>query len=377
MRILIDVKNLALYNGGIAHWFRQILPAWLDTSNIKNEFIFLCPAGTYLRVPEFERGHLFANRWPDYLPRKLRHIIYDNFLFPIGVAKIEPQMVFSPYLDVLLPAKSKKIYSVMGILDLCHIDVPEEYPWVIRFYYVFMMKRNLKRANHIITISQTTRNKLISELGIDPEKISVILNAVEAEFQFFAPTESDVLEFRNHLNIGQNKLLLYTGGMEYRKNIPRLIKAIDCLWNEGLRVSLCISGVVGDRWLPLFPEDFILAKKVIFLGHLNLNKLRIAYDSADAVVFPTFSEGFGRSCLEAQICGTPLACSDIPILREVSGAYPEYFDPFSVSDMAGAIKTAMEGGKKTPVTDSRFDAASVVSSFATLMKKLEIEALER
>ena len=79
MRILIDVKNLALYNGGIAHWFRQILPAWLDTSNIENEFIFLCPAGAHLRVPEFERGHIFANRWPDYLPRKLRHIIYDNF----------------------------------------------------------------------------------------------------------------------------------------------------------------------------------------------------------------------------------------------------------------------------------------------------------
>ncbi|MBT8552453.1 glycosyltransferase family 4 protein [Polynucleobacter paneuropaeus] len=377
MKILVDLKNLALYDGGIAHWFRQILPGWLDTSAFTNEFIFLCPAGPGLRVPAVDRGRILFTKWPEYLPRKLRHIAYDNFLFPIGVSKIKPKMILSPYLDVLLPAKSKKTYSIIGILDLCHIEVPDEYPWFIRFYYVWMMKRNLKRANHVITISQTTRNKLISILGIKPEKISVILNAVEAEFQFFAPTESDVSEFRNHLNIGPNKLLLYTGGMEYRKNIPRLIKAIDCLWNEGLRVSLCISGIVGDKWLSLFPEDFILAKKVIFLGHLDLKKLRTAYDSADAVVFPTFSEGFGRSCLEAQICGTPLACSDIPILREVSGAYPEYFDPFSVSDMAGAIKTAIEGGKKTPVTDSRFDAASVVSSFATLMKKLEIEALER
>jgi glycosyltransferase involved in cell wall biosynthesis len=374
MKILIDVKNLALYNGGIAHWFRQILPAWLNTSNAVNEFIFLCPVGAYLRVPEFERGHIFANKWPDYLPRRLRHIIYDNFLFPIRVAKIKPQMIFSPYLDVLLPAKSKNIYSVMSILDLCHIDVPEEYPWVIRFYYVFMMKRNLKRAHHVVTISQTTRNKLINKLGIQPDKISVILNAVEHDFQFFIPTDGHTKNFHNNLAIGENKFLLYTGGMEYRKNIPRLIEAIDQLWNKGFRISLGITGTISDKWLSLFPENFLIERKIILLGHLDLKSLRIAYEVADAVVFPTLNEGFGRSCLEAQICGTPLACSDIPILREVSGNYPEYFDPLNVSDIGRAILKAVESGKKSPVIDARFCASSVINSFAVLMKKLEIEA---
>ena len=122
MKILVDLKNLALYDGGIAHWFRQILPGWLNTSDLANDFIFLCPNGAELRVPKVVRGKILFNRWPEYFPRKLRHIIYDNILFPIGVRKIKPKMIFSPYLDVLLPPKSKKIYSIMGILDLCHIE---------------------------------------------------------------------------------------------------------------------------------------------------------------------------------------------------------------------------------------------------------------
>src|SRR5205085_8406548 len=111
---------------------------------------------------------------------KLCHAVYDLVLFPRTIARIEPQLVFSFYHDVLLPPNSSGIFSAMMVYDTCLEDLPDVYPKGIRFYYLALLRMNLRRARHILTISQASRRRILECYGVPPERVSVIYNAVPA-----------------------------------------------------------------------------------------------------------------------------------------------------------------------------------------------------
>ena len=77
------------------------------------------------------------------------------------------------------------------------------------------------------------------------------------------------------------------------------------------------------------------------LGFISNSNLKIAYESVDVVVYPSRSEGFGRSCIEAMYTNTPLACSNIEVFKEVAADYPKYFNPLDHLDISEKIKLAM------------------------------------
>src|SRR5262249_5218293 len=118
-------------------------------------------------------------QWPDWLPAKLRHPFYDNVQFPRAVAKLKPAFIFSPYHDVLIPTKTP---SAITVHDTCIHDGVRDYPALFRSYYLLMLKRNLKRAAHILTVSQASRDRVMTLYGIHPQRISVIYNTIEDEF---------------------------------------------------------------------------------------------------------------------------------------------------------------------------------------------------
>jgi len=73
-------------------------------------------------------------------------------------------------------------------------------------------------------------------------------------------------------------------------------------------------------------------------------ELEALWALADCAVFPTLAEGFGLPVVEAMDRGVPVACSDIPVLREVGGDVPAYFDPRAPADLAAAVERAIDGG---------------------------------
>jgi len=90
-----------------------------------------------------------------------------------------------------------------------------------------------------------------------------------------------------------------------------------------------------------------------------------------AVVYPSLCEGFGRVCLEAMEAGAPLACSDLPVMREVAGDYPSYFDPINVESIVSGISLALARQRRDPVKDRRFQEALVKKSFVQAMNEAE------
>lgn len=374
MKILIDVKNLALYQGGISHWVRHQLQNWFSHLNEINQFILLYPSGPNLNKVGFIAPLHQSIQWPKYLPRKFRHVWYDNFLFPKFVHKLHPDFLFSPYHDVRLPSQSKGIYSVITVHDLCFIDVPQAYPWFVRTYYLCMLKVNIGRANHIITISESTKERLMQEFKLPPEKISIVPNSIEAAFLESNPSLSELQSWRIQNGSSDARIILYSSGIDHRKNIDRLLESLRLLWADGVDCILCITGKLDSRWCHLFRKEELSSRRVRFLGFLSLSELRLAYQAVDLVVYPSLCEGFGRACLEAIVCGTPLACSDLPVFHEVAGNYAIYFDPADIKAMSQAISLALKQGRKIPFQDPRYELRQTQMQFIRIMDKLLAES---
>ena len=374
MKILVDVKNLALYSGGIAHWIRPLLTSWVAFRKSQNGFVFLYPISPNLKEVNIKGGSDVTIKWPTFLPRNLRHPWYDGWQFSRALKEIAPQFLFSPYHDVRVPIKSSSLYVVISVLDLCFLDVPQSYPFFIRHYYSLMLRINVPRAHHILTISEATKHRLMEEFHIPARMISIIPNAIESQFLDSIPVPQTIAQWRAKY-IGSNaKIALYSSGIEYRKNMERLLTAFRLLWLQGNQVILCITGRLNSQWQHLFLDEEIKSGKIQFTGFLSLEELRLAYAASDCVVFPSLCEGFGRACIEAMVCGVPLACSDLPVFHEVAGDYAHYFDPLDVVEMAHVIAQALDQGSHTPRDSAPYRVEVAQSQFIEVMDELIDEA---
>lgn len=362
MIIVVDTKNLALYGGGIAQWFAPLLAAWVE-HRTDAHFLLLGPPFDQDFLPRSGNWEHVSIPWPMWLPRPLRHPYYDNVLFPRAVARQQPDLVMSPYHDVRMP---KGVLSVITVHDLCIDELVGVYPRRIRSYYLALLRSNLRRASHVLTVSQTSKHKLRERYGIPLEQISVIYNAVPENFARTVDME-DVRDFKSRHAVN-GRFLLYSGGSEYRKNILRLLNAVSVLVESDSDLNLFVTGKQDLRWSTALENVSLMTRdRVRFAGRLSESDLQLAYVAADAVVYPSLCEGFGRVCLEAMEAGTPLACSDLSVMREVAGDYACWFDPYDVGSMVAAIKKVLVQNRKRVVRDDRFQAGSVRKSFLAAM----------
>ena len=361
MKILIDTKNIAVFGSGISAFIKPILEHWIK-SRPDTHFYLTGPFFDYKAYfnleseSNYEISHV---SFPYFLPKFLRHPFYDNILFPNAVKKIKPDFIFSPYHDVRL---SKSVPSVMAIHDTCLKDLPTIYPLKVRAYYEHMLKLNLARVKEIITVSEASKIAICERYNYPAHKVNVVYNTIDQAFLTKDTSSKTNLDSFD---------ILYTGGHEYRKNIERLIDALEILQSKHQLVRLLITGGNEIAWQKSLLGRTDQVKEVVhFLGKLTISELSRAYANADVVIYPSLCEGFGRSCLEAMATGTPIACSDLPALREVSSDYAEFFNPYSSIDIAEKVAIAKSRGRKQPQIDSRFTQTAVNAKFSNHLNRI-------
>jgi glycosyltransferase involved in cell wall biosynthesis len=132
------------------------------------------------------------------------------------------------------------------------------------------------------------------------------------------------------------------GGAGPNKNLERLIGAVRLL-RKTHPVELVIA---GDRsWDHENLRSALgapMPEWIRLVGYVTDEELSSFYRNAAVCVFPSLHEGFGLPVLEAMACGTPLACSRIPVLEEVARNAVAYFDPLAVEDIAMAVRSLLE-----------------------------------
>jgi len=265
-----------------------------------------------------------------------------------------PQLIRSHDIDLLhcpmnvLPFFSKGI-NVVTLIDTQYFQNPDHFSFLRRNYLKIMMKTSLKRANGIITISETVKKEIEECLGANGREIRVIHFGVDPCFKVIKNTDR-IKEIKRRYGI-RGKYLLFAGYPHYRKNLPRLIKAfrkvVDLLHED---YTLVIAGEMetDESDIPnieLTIQQEGMKEKVLFTGYVpgicirgeEEPSMTLLMNGAELLVYPSLYEGFGLPALEGMACATPVLASDIPVHREVAGEAAIYVNPYEIEDIAQGI----------------------------------------
>lgn len=239
-------------------------------------------------------------------------------------------------------AFSRKFRTAAILYDLVPLRFPEAYlpPWrsaVARAHYA-MELHAIKRADHLISISEATRRDAVELLGIPSSRISVAPLAVDPDR--FQPRDPEMA----HAYVAARYAIcqpyfLYIGGFDARKNLPTLIRAYGKIAQDtgALLVMGGTLGRLGER-LRSTVQNLPGAESIRWLGYVPDDDLPSLYAGACALTFPSLYEGFGLPVLEAMSCGTPVLTSPISSLPEVAGNAALYARPDSVDEIAAGMR---------------------------------------
>lgn len=238
--------------------------------------------------------------------------------------------------------KGKKVVTIH---DMAFRVCPETVRKKTRLFLKLVLKKSIRRADKIITVSEFSKQEIIRFYGVAAERIAVIPNGVDLE-RFSPCYKKDAVEkVKQKYRINGKKYFLFLGNLEPRKNLVRLIQAYQIFLQRCSREQeelplLVIAGGKGWMYQEIFKEvrKNRLEEKVIFTGYVAESDVAVLMAGADLFCFPSLYEGFGMPVLEAMACKTPVLTSDGSALGEMVGDAGIKVDAFS----AAAIAEGME-----------------------------------
>lgn len=232
--------------------------------------------------------------------------------------------------------------TVVTIHDLSFMKLPQVFRATKRSYLRLFTRLSARRAERVIVVSENTRRDAALLLGIPLERIVVIPNGVDDTFHPIRDRER-IAAFRRKRDV-PDRIILFVGTIEPRKNVGTLIRAYARLKEKGtVEHKLVIGGSKGWMFEPLFSliEGLGLSEEIIFPGFLSPQELPLWYNAADLFVYPSLYEGFGLPPLEAMACGTPVVTSNVSALPEVVGKAGIMVDPHDAEAWAQVMEQVL------------------------------------
>jgi len=227
--------------------------------------------------------------------------------------------------------------------------------------------RYIKRASHIIAISQSTKSDLTEYLRISETKISVIYNGVD--HNIFRPY---------NIKLPDKPYILYVGSERPRKNLGRLFAAFAKLKKEFPELKLVKVGVSGRsenyrRGTIKKLDSLGITRDVIFVDHIAELDLAHYYSSAALLAYPSLYEGFGLPPLEAMACGCPVVTSNTSSLPEVLGEAGIMVNPYDIDSLAQAMRQVLTDSElRNDMVRKGLEQAKRFSWERAAMKTMEV-----
>lgn len=341
MTIGIDIRVLGGSDeGGIAQYAINLLPGLFELDrSIKFKLFYSSFGAREISYDWFSEKNVELFKFE--IPNRLLFASAKLFNRPF-VDKIlgGADVFFSPHF--FLAPLSASCKSVITFHDLSFVRYPEFFSWRKNFWHRFEMspKKQAKRADKVISVSQSTRNDLVSVFGINPNKIKIIYSGVSEKF-FEKPKAEQVRLVKEKYRLPE-KFLLFLGTIEPRKNVAGILEAFASLKSGNLipdNISLVIAGQLG--WLcgefKKFYDKTPYKNFIKIIGRVDEKDKPLLYSLAEVFVYPSFFEGFGFPPLEAMAGGIPVISSRSSSLPEVVGGAGLLVNPYSVNEIAEAM----------------------------------------
>jgi glycosyltransferase involved in cell wall biosynthesis len=272
--------------------------------------------------------------------RRLRRQLAEQVLVQVHARRRGAELLHS--LASTGPVRTPRLRSVVTLHDVTFMDMPT-FGRVTTWGMAQIMRRAAHDADALIAVSAAARNAIAAKLGLDPARFTVVPHGV-GEVPRAAPAPEDAL--RERLDLADTaRVVLCVAAVRPHKNQELLIRALPELPEDVMLVLAGRHEAYAERLRELAAELGV-ADRVRLTGYLSDAELERLWMLAGCAAFPTRAEGFGLPVLEAMARGVPVACSDIPALREVGGDVPVYFDPADPSAAVAAIRAAFGEGER-------------------------------
>jgi glycosyltransferase involved in cell wall biosynthesis len=289
-------------------------------------FFFLDDTESLARMSPFQRSNVELVRMPRANP-----LVRLGWQLPRLRRRLRLDIMHTQYVMPLQAAQGNAV-TVHDVLFESH---PQYFQRLFVWRARCLIRWSARRADLLLTVSEFSRGELASRYGLDPQRIAVLLNAVDSGLFFPGEEGLSILARRS---LQAHSYLLTVGRIEPRKNHATLLRAYGRLPGDPPPLV-----IVGQRDFGYHDFDAALARlppgrQVLLLDDVDDQELPVLYRHALAFVYPSFAEGFGMPPLEAMASGLPVITSNTTALPEVVGDAGLTVDPFDDQTLAEAIE---------------------------------------
>ena len=311
MRILIDLTSLSYHMTGIER-FAKCISLEMITQDTTNEYILLFRNEIY---PDFSM-YVDNERIKAKVIKGDHKLLFFQIVIPWNLYKIKADR----YLFFAFPSPilffNKHIYNT--IHDMGRWDCPET-KGLHLFYFKTTESIALKKARHIFTVSEFSKERIHSLMNIDSSRITVTYSAVAESI-----TKSSVLfdDIKAKYNL-PDKYILFLSTLQPRKNLKLLLEAYSEI-KDKVDYSLVLIGRNGWNVDELITK-YNAGDKIVFTGFVDDQDISAIYKNAMCFIWPTLYEGFGLPPIEALTMGCPVISSDCSCTKEILRNQAIYF----------------------------------------------------
>ncbi len=313
----------------------------LEQINKKNGYTILLPDPPLDDLPKEREGWSYRI----LKPKKL----WTRIALPIAMytAKKKPDLFFSPthYIPRFAPSYIKRVAT---IFDLSFLHFPQMFDKKDLWQLQNWTKFSVQNADHIITISNFSKQDIIKQYGIDKKKITLAYPGYDNEKFKTQMSNVKTEEMKGKYKVGDN-YIIYIGTIQPRKNLVRLMEAVSRIEDLELVIVGKIKGEGREGWkyeeTLQTPRKLGIEDRVKFLGFVPTEDLPPLLFEAKAFVLLSLWEGFGITALEAMASGIPAIVSNASSLPEVVGSAGLLVDPYSPGQMEQAIRIIISDKK--------------------------------
>jgi glycosyltransferase involved in cell wall biosynthesis len=327
MRIAFDGTTLTPGRTGVGYYTEHLLQHLAAQSD--DEVIVLSNRPLDMTRPLPPRTRVEATRVP--LPR----LLWLQTVAPRVLRRLHPDVVH--FTNGMMPFASP-VPTVVTIHDMSLTMYPRYHPLRRVLLNRPLVDVAARRADAIITVSQSAKRDIVRAYGIDGRRIHVVHEAAAPSFRPVCD-DATLERIRRRYDLA-DRFILYVGTIEPRKNLPKLIAGFAQRHKSGdLPHQLVCAGPYG--WLSRDIEELIerleIENALRFTGYVPFADLPALYSLAEMFVFPSIYEGFGLPVVEAMACGTPVVTGHVAALAEVAGGAVEHVERLEADQLGETL----------------------------------------
>lgn len=316
----------------------------LTIKSLKAQQISISDSSAVINTHYRSRLPLSDKFWnvSDLFRKSYKLFDYTNLFMETKIAS-KPEIAHWTY---PLPIKVKGAKNIYTIHDLVPLRLPYTTLDSKRRYFQLMMSL-AKRADHIVTVSETSKRDIINILGIPEERVTNTYQSVTIPKEYANKSVEIVKnEVEGIFNLNYREYMLFFSAIEPKKNITRLMEAYLA---SNIKTPLIIVGKKAwkldpkkkndkvTRYLDEIERYFSSHRRIQYISYTSFDLLISLIKGAKAVLFPSLYEGFGLPALEAMQLGTPVLSSTEGSMPEICGQAALLVNPYDIRALTEGI----------------------------------------